>query len=305
MIKNFLKFVEIQTKITSFFAFINTLAFIIYTKQPINVPLMIIFFLSMFIFDLTTTGINNYIDSRDYPQMLPIPRKVAFICIMTMLSISTVLGLYLAYKTGIVVLLLGAFCFMLGIFYTFGPIPISRIPLGELFSGIAYGMFIPFLMLYINNPSYYLTFTLSLKTISLSLEVVPFISYLLFSLVMTFTTSNIMLANNTCDLERDEAVNRLTLVHYVGRPAAVKLFSLLYYGCYVSVALMILTNILNPFGLVFMLSIIPVSKNISSFKKEQIKEKTFICSIKNYVIINSAYFIAILFATLMNKALFC
>ena len=62
MIKRFLKFVEIQTKITSLFAIFNTLAFIIYSKQPINAPLMVIFFLSMFIFDLTTTGINNYIE---------------------------------------------------------------------------------------------------------------------------------------------------------------------------------------------------------------------------------------------------
>ncbi|SFI18104.1 1,4-dihydroxy-2-naphthoate octaprenyltransferase [Pseudobutyrivibrio sp. OR37] len=300
MIKKFLKFVEIQTKITSIFAFINTLAFIIYTKQPINIPLMVVFFFAMFIFDLTTTGINNYIDSRDYPQMLPIPRKTAFISIITMLSISTILGLYLAYKTGIVVLLLGAFCFMLGIFYTFGPIPISRIPLGELFSGVAYGMFIPFLMLYINNPSHYLTLSLSLETISLSLEVMPLISFLLFSLVMTFTTSNIMLANNTCDLEKDEAVNRLTLVHYIGRRKAVTLFAELYIACYIAVGVMTVANILNPFALIFMISIIPVAKNISRFKKEQIKEKTFICSIKNYVIINSAYFVAILFATLFR-----
>ena len=109
--KRFLKFVEIQTKITSLFAFMNTLAFMIYQKQPINVPLMVIFFVAMFVFDLTTTGINNYIDSKDYPEMLPIPRKVALVSIITMLSFSTVLGLYLAYRTGIVVLLLGAFVF--------------------------------------------------------------------------------------------------------------------------------------------------------------------------------------------------
>ncbi len=302
MIRKFLKFVEIQTKITSLFAFANTQAFIIYMGQDIKINLMIIFFISMFIFDLTTTAINNFIDSKDYPEMLPFKRKTALALIIIMLSISTVLGLYLAYSTGIVVLLLGAFCFMLGIFYTFGPIPISRIPLGELFSGVAYGMFIPFLMLYINNPQYYLSLTLSGGTVILSLEIVPLISFFLFSLVMTFTTSNIMLANNTCDIEKDEAVNRLTLAHYIGRPAAVSLFAWLYIGCYISVAIMVIADILNPFSLIFLLSLIPVKKNISIFKKEQIKEKTFICSIKNYVIINSAYFISIVFATIMKLA---
>ena len=302
--KRFLKFVEIQTKITSLFAFANTLVFMIYQKQPINVPLMVIFFVAMFVFDLTTTGINNYIDSKDYPEMLPIPRKVAFASIITMLSLSTVLGLYLAYRTGIVVLLLGAFCFLLGIFYTFGPIPISRIPLGELFSGIAYGMFIPFLMLYINNPSYYLTLSLSLKSITLSLQVVPLLSFLLFSLVTTFTTANIMLANNTCDLKKDEAVHRLTLVHYIGQPAAVKLFGWLYYSCYIAVILMVVFGILNPFALTFLLSFPLVWKNVSIFKKEQIKEKTFICSIRNFVIMNSAYLLSILIAAIGGHLFF-
>ncbi|WP_024865777.1 UbiA family prenyltransferase [Butyrivibrio sp. FCS014] len=300
MFKRFLKYVEITTKITSLFAFLNTLLFIIYQKQPVNVPLMTVFFIAMFIFDLTTTAINNYIDSKDYPEMLPIPRKSAFAAIMIMLGISTVLGLYLAYKTGIVVLLLGAFCFLLGIFYTFGPIPISRIPLGEAISGVAYGMFIPFLMLYINNPLNYITLGLSWDTILLQINVRPFIEFFLFSLVTTFTTANIMLANNTCDIEKDTAVGRLTLAHYIGRKWAVRLYALLYYGTYVSVALMVIFKILNPAALIFFLSLPIVVKNIHTFKKEQIKEKTFITSIKNFITINACYAISILAATIVQ-----
>ena len=256
--------------------------------------------IAMFLFDLTTTAINNYIDSKDYPEMLPIPRKSAFASIMIMLGISTLLGLYLAYKTGIVVLLLGAFCFLLGIFYTFGPIPISRIPLGEAISGVAYGMFIPFLMLYINNPSHYLTLGLSWETITLSLSVKPLIGFFLFSLVMTFTTANIMLANNTCDIEKDEAVGRLTLAHYIGRKWAVRLYALLYYGTYCSVALMVIFRFLSPVALVFFLSLPLVIRNIHTFKKEQIKEKTFITSIKNFIIINSSYAVSLLLASLIR-----
>ncbi len=298
MLKKFLKYVEITTKITSVFAYLNTMLFILYQKQPVNIKLMVVFFIAMFIFDLTTTAINNYIDSRDYPEMLPIPRKAAFAAIIIMLSVSTILGLYLAYNTGIVVLLLGAFCFALGIFYTFGPIPISRIPLGEAISGIAYGMFIPFLMLYINNPTYYLELGLSWETISLQIHVMPFIAFFLFSLVMTFTTANIMLANNTCDIEKDTAVGRLTLAYYIGRKWAVRLYALLYYGCYASVALMVICGILKPTALIFFLSLPLVIKNIHTFRKEQIKEKTFITSIKNFLIINIAYAISLLVAGL-------
>ena len=296
MIKKFLKYVEITTKITSLYAYLNTMLFIIYQKQPVNVKLMVVFFIAMFLFDLTTTAINNYIDSKDYPDMLPLPRKSAFAVIIIMLAISTLLGLYLAYNTGIVVLLLGAFCFLLGIFYTFGPIPISRIPLGEAISGIAYGMFIPFLILYINNPTHYLSLDLSFETISLQIHVWPFIEFFLFSLVTTFTTANIMLANHTCDIEKDTAVGRLTLAYYIGRKWAVRLYALLYYGTYASVALMVVLRILKPAALIFFLSLPLVIRNIHAFKKEQIKEKTFITSIKNFIIINTCYALSILAA---------
>ena len=300
MVKKFLKYVEITTKITSLFAYLNTMLFIIYEKQPVNLKLMIVFFIAMFLFDLTTTAINNYIDSKDYPEMLPIPRKSAFAAIMIMLGISTLLGLYLAYNTGIVVLLLGAFCFLLGIFYTFGPLPISRIPLGEAISGIAYGLFIPFLMLYINNPDHYLTLSLSFEAITLSVFVKPFIAFFLFSLVTTFTTANIMLANNTCDIEKDVAVGRHTLAYYIGRKWSVRLYALLYYGTYAAVLFMVIFRILSPVALIFFLSLPLVVKNINTFKKEQIKEKTFITSIKNFIIINSCFAVSILAAIIFR-----
>ena len=300
MIKRFLKFVEITTKITSVYAFANTLAFMLVMGKHINVPLMIVFCVAAFIFDLTTTGINNYIDSKDYPEMLPIKRSNAFIAIIGMLTISTVMGLYLAYKTGIVVLLIGALCFLLGIFYTFGPLPISRIPLGEIFSGVAYGMMIPFLMLYINNPTDYIELNINIHTIDMKIMIGAFVSFLLFSVVNTLTTSNIMLANNTCDLKKDIAVGRHTLVFHIGQPAAVKLHAILYYLCYVSVIIMVIASILPPVALVFIIFLPLVQKNINTFKAEQIKEKTFITSIKNFIIINSSYLITLLLCAVFN-----
>ena len=300
MVKRFLKYVEITTKITSLYAFLNTLLFMIYQGKKINIPLMAIFFVAMFVFDLTTTAINNYIDSKDYPEMLPINRKAAFASIIIMFTLSASLGLYLAYRTGLFVLLLGGLCFIMGVFYTFGPIPMSRIPLGEVFSGVAYGMFIPFLMLYINDPSYYLTLSISLESIDFSLKVVPFLVFLLFSLITTFTTSNIMLANNTCDIEKDEAVSRLTLPHYIGRQLAVRLYAILYYGCYAAVALMVVFKILNPFTLVFFLSLPLVIKNIKEFKVEQKKETTFFTAIKNFILINSAFAVSLVVGIISN-----
>lgn len=301
MIKKFLKFVEIQTKITSTFAFANTLMYMLFLKQPINIPLMIIFCIAAFIFDLATTAINNYIDSKDYPEMLPFRRDVSLFLIICMLFISTVMGLYLAFKTGIVVLLLGALCFGLGIFYTFGPMPISRIPLGEVFSGIAYGMFIPFLMVYINNPDEYIILDYKNGVLSVHFMLWSLISFIFFSLINTFTTSNIMVANNTCDLEKDVAVNRHTLIFYIGQKNGVRVFATLYYLCYVAVIAMVALKILPIIALIFLLSFPLVERNIRVFRKEQIKSKTFITAIRNFIIVNTSYFIALTLSFLMYR----
>ncbi len=301
MIKKFLKFVEIQTKITSTFAFANTLMFMLFLKQPINIPLMVIFCIAAFIFDLATTAINNYIDSNDYPEMLPIKRERALLLIIVMLTASTVMGLYLAFKTGIVVLLLGALCFGLGIFYTFGPMPISRIPLGEVFSGIAYGMFIPFLMVYINNPDEYIILDYKDGVLSVHFMLWSLVSFIFFSLINTFTTSNIMVANNTCDLEEDIAVNRHTLIFYIGQKNGVRVFATLYYLCYAAVIAMVALKILPIVALIFLLSFPLVESNIRVFRKEQIKSKTFITAIKNFIIVNTSYFIALTLSFLMYR----
>jgi len=107
----------------------------------------------MFTFDLTTTAINNYIDTKTNEQILPFSRRAAFLIILLLFAVSAAAGILLVLFTDIVVLVVGALCFLCGILYTGGPVPISRQPLGELLSGIFYGLFIPFLILYINMPT--------------------------------------------------------------------------------------------------------------------------------------------------------
>lgn len=285
MIKRFLGYVEIRTKITSIFAFLMTIALLLYQKQEIHWGETLIFFASMFIFDLTTTAINNYIDTKNNHQTLQFNRKTALNIIYVLFGISTVLGLYLAYLTDIVILLIGGICFLCGVFYTYGPVPISRQPLGEVLSGVFYGLLIPFILLYINSPAgTYLSFHVNFQTMLLELQIWPIISLLLFSIIPFSVTANIMLANNICDLEKDIAVKRHTLPYYIGSKA-LYLFAGLYYLTYVAIIVMVVTGILHPICLLSLISILPVQKNINVFIKQQDKASTFVCSIKNYVLI--------------------
>ena len=78
MIQKFFRYTELRTKITSIFTFFMSLAFLFYQKVEIDWYKTGIFFLGMLGFDLTTTAINNYIDSKDNGQALEFKRKTCF-----------------------------------------------------------------------------------------------------------------------------------------------------------------------------------------------------------------------------------
>lgn len=285
VVSRFLKYVEIKTKITSTFAFLVTMAYIYYLHKPVNWYPTLIFFAAMFIFDMATTAINNYIDSKSNQQKLDFERGTALSIIFVLLGISTLLGLYLVYLSDIVILIIGGLCFMCGIFYTFGPVPISRQPLGELFSGLFYGLFIPFILLYINLPKgTYLSLEFSFSTLSIDLNLASLAAIILLSILPVCTTANIMLANNICDLERDIAVKRFTLPYYLGNKALF-LFAGLYYVIYLDIILMVLLGLLPAVCLASLLTLYLVQKNINVFFRKQDKATTFDISIKNFVII--------------------
>lgn len=288
MILNFFNYIEIKTKITSVFAFMLSLSYLFAFEVAINWKLTWIFFAGMFFFDLATTSINNYIDTKNNDQALKFKRYTAKAIIFILLSISIFFGLLLVILTDVVVLITGGICFLIGVFYTYGPIPISRQPWGEVFSGILYGFFIPFLVLYINMPDgTYLSLGIEWDIVTLQLKVVPFIYLVLLSITPVCLTANIMLANNICDLERDIQVKRYTLPYYIG-DKSLYLFASLYYVTYVALIVMAITKMISPLALLSLLTFIPVQRNIQIFFKTQKKDTTFNVAIKNYVWIMSS-----------------
>lgn len=285
MIRRFFNYTEIRTKITSLFAFLLAVAYLFYREQAVDWTRTGLFFVGMFLFDLTTTAINNYIDTKTNAQRLAFERPKALAILWALLTASTVAGIALAAMTDVVVLLTGGFCFLIGIFYTFGPVPISRQPWGEILSGLLYGLFIPFLVLYINMPEgTYLRLHLGFESIRLQMEVAPIVTLLLLAINPVCATANIMLANNICDLEKDIRVKRYTLPYYLGE-RALDLFAWIYSAAYAATALMVLLGILPAVSLLALLTWFPVRRNVRLFRECQDKETTFSVSIKNYLLL--------------------
>lgn len=298
-IKRCLGYVEIKTKITSVFTFLMTLAYLHSSGKGIDAVRTLVFFCGMFFFDLTTTTINNYVDTKKNHQTLQFSRHTAILITIMLFMLSTALGLYLSYLTDIVVLLLGGLCFLFGILYSYGPVPISHGPYGEIVSGFFYGMLIPIILVYINTPAgELLSYSLADGKFSFELNIMPAIGLLLLSAVPFSLTANIMLANNICDISHDILVNRHTLPFYLKKNSLL-LFAAFYYFAYLSVVVMVIMTFISPLSLLLLISLFPVQRNINKFYKKQVKEETFILAIKNFVIIISLHIILIFLGSLL------
>lgn len=299
-INAFLKLVEIQTKLASLFPFLLGTLFATYyfdSFSPINT---LLFFLSMIIFDMTTTAINNLMDyqkakDEGYKDEVNIigqeklSEKLVVRLIVAMLVIAFLLGIILVFRTNIILLLIGAVCFFIGIFYTFGPVPISRMPLGEPISGLTMGFGIFFIAAFVNvEPGTLLSLAFEGTRFIVEGDMVLILSLFLASLPAVFLIANIMLANNTCDLEQDILNHRYTLPFYIGKKRAVQLFNGLVYSSYAVVVIAIILGLLHPILLLLVVTILPMRKNLAVYNAKQVKSETFVIAIKNIILFCSS-----------------
>jgi 1,4-dihydroxy-2-naphthoate octaprenyltransferase len=291
----FLHFVEIQTKIASVTPFCTGVSYALYVHKKINGKSTAVFFVAMLLFDMAATAINNYIDTRASKTGAHFSDALSLGIIGVFTALAAALGLYLTWQHGIPVLAAGVICFATGIFYTFGPAPISRTPYGELFSGGIMGFCIPFLAFFINTPeNSFIEIGSLFPVVSLGVNLITALKLGFVSLPLACCIANIMLANNICDVERDIKLSRFTLPYYIGRENSLRLFAFLYYAAYGTILVLSVLRVIPVFCLASLLSFIPVRKNINLFIMKQIKSETFPLSGVNMLWVGVPYCLLIL-----------
>ena len=287
-IKNFLDFVEIRTKTASVIPFLVGTGYVVFRYGYLKPQQTLVFFAAMLLFDMTTTAINNHIGHRQTGRIPHYSGALSLAIIITMLLVAAGLGLYLVSISGIIILLVGIFCFAVGITYTFGPLPVSRTPFGELFSGVVMGVCIPFIAVQINNP----LIDISLYQFSRVIIAADWMELLALGIVvmpLICCIANIMLANNICDVEEDARIQRYTLPVCIGVKKSLRLYRLLYLAAYVFIIAASALRIVPVFTLAVLLTIIPVRKNIARFMELQDKQRTFSTAVLNFLIIAVPY----------------
>lgn len=302
-LKSFLHYVELRTKVASVLPFLLGTLYALWgyhRLDPVNLLLMLT---SLICIDMATTASNHYTDflkavhqsGYNYERHNTLVRdglnlKTAFRTIVILVTVGTAAGLLLVLRTDWVVLGIGALSFLVGLMYSWGPVPLSRTPLGEAVSGFFMGFVIVFLSIYIH------VFSLGWVTVSFSgyrlladVNLYEILRIFIVSLPLVCGISNIMLSNNLCDLEEDRINGRHTLPIMIGRVWGLRLSRGLAVLAYMGVLLGLLMGwVPVSCGVVF-LTMPFVFKASAVFFAEQSKEKTFVLSVKSFLLVAGTY----------------
>ncbi|ULO07836.1 1,4-dihydroxy-2-naphthoate polyprenyltransferase [Paenibacillus sp. 19GGS1-52] len=314
-VRSFLRFVELPTKVASIIPLLMGTLYALYRFEDFYVLRFILMFVSLLSFDMATTAINNYYDFKKARKTkgygyethnaivhFKLKESVVVATIVILLVLAVGCGIALVAQTGLLVFLLGGLSFLIGILYSFGPIPISRTPLGELFSGLFMGFVIIFISAYIHTDDTVVALLIQGGWVSLHINMVEVLYLFWFSVPAILGIAGIMLANNICDIEDDMENHRYTLPVYVGRENALLLFKLLYYASYLDLVVLLMLGMNPLLVLLILLTLIPLRRNIALFTGKQDKATTFILAVKNFVLMNAAR-ILILGVAVFLKAL--
>ncbi|MFW6036148.1 MAG: 1,4-dihydroxy-2-naphthoate polyprenyltransferase [Halothermotrichaceae bacterium] len=316
MLNRFFDLVEIRTKVASILPFLLGTVYVYYHFEEFVLIRFLLMLIGVLTLDMAVTAANNYYDFKrahrkqgyNYEQHNALVKHelskntVIMITILLLLA-AAVSGLFLFLKTDLIVLFLGVLSFITGIGYSYGPVPISRTPYGELLSGLLMGFIIIFIAVNIHLPETIIIISYINGMINISVNLMEVIYIFLYSVPVIFSISNIMLANNISDIKDDYKNNRYTLPIYIGKKTSLKLFRYLYYLIYLDIVVIVYLKIVPVYCLLLLLTVIPVKSNINVFNKRQSKKDTFVLSVKNFVIINFSYLLFMIAALISKKVL--
>lgn len=278
--KVFLELVEMKAKAASVFPFLIGICYSWYHFKALHLGYVFFYFIAMFLFNMAVDILDNYNDYRrgtsvhNYKEKiniigrenlsLPLLKKL----IIGLITLSAIIGAILSFFVGWPLFFMGLFCYLVGIFYSSGPKPLSSLPLGEFFSGVTMGFMITLICVYLN---YFENFSWNLVALG---------KIFLITLPNVLWIANLMLANNICDLEEDKKNNRYTLVYYLGKSKSLQLFVLLNIGAFLALIFSILFH-LAPWTLGGTFFIWPlVRRYMQIFLQKQSKKETFPYAIK-------------------------
>lgn len=158
-----------------------------------------------------------------------------------------ILGLYIVWRTSLLIALIGAISIGVAFFYSAGPHPISATPFGEFFSGFFMGTVIIGISFFIQTGFY-------------SLDA------FLLSLPYTILIGAILTGNNLRDMEEDQIGGRRTLVILLGKEKGIAFLKYYCLLAFIMVPIFIFAGWLPPLSLLVFIALPSVFKAVKIFQ---------------------------------------
>ena len=209
-----LQIVDIRTKIVSLSSLAIGTAYAAYATRAFSPELFAAMLLATLFVDMGTAGFNSYydflqgVDTRDtdlekFKALVQrgIEPAVALRIAWLMFGLAAVAGLVIGALVDWRIVPVGAVCMLVALLYSGGPVPISRLPIGEVFAGGLLGWVLIVLAAFVQAG------TLD-----------PRVAWL--GLPSTTLIATILSVNNACDSEGDRRAGRRTLAIVLGRERA-------------------------------------------------------------------------------------
>jgi 1,4-dihydroxy-2-naphthoate octaprenyltransferase len=215
----------------------------------------------------------------------PINPKHVLILAIVYLILGVVLGIIACRDSGFLPLGIGCIGGAVILLYSGGPLPISYLPIGEIVSGFVMGILIPLGVVAVSDGKFHS-------------------EILVYAFPLMIGIALIMMTNNGCDIEKDTLANRQTLAVILERRNTKNLYHVLiviwlliisFLSVYLLGNVGFITPVLIALGYRCFKSLMQ-SELLASKRIEQMKN-----IVKANIIVNIAYFIAILTKIIAEK----
>ncbi|MFC4652511.1 UbiA family prenyltransferase [Lactococcus nasutitermitis] len=311
--KTFLNFVRIQTLPVEAFSPVAGILFSIWYFHSFHLLPTILFLIGLISINLFVSAWNNLMDyykalDPEYKQRGNIianrninPKLALAICLI-FLGIDIIVGIAVVFLTNLAILPIGGICFIVAVFYTFGPFAFSRFPLGEVLAGLCGGLFGFCLAVYINSfdKAYFVIHFIDWKMLW-TWDFKALLPIVLVGMMCFAQNFNVMFSDNICDLEQDVKNGRFTLPYYLKTPASLVLYIAMYIFAAACVLLAIILGILPIWCLLMLLEAPIIIMNMRKFLAKQVKSETFVYQIRNLVLYNGGLAVTLLIGILLRK----
>ncbi|MGN0302048.1 MAG: prenyltransferase [Anaerotardibacter sp.] len=210
----------------------------------------------------------------------PVNPKAVLALFFVLLAIALGLGIYLVTLTSLILLLIGILGAAVVVLYSWGKVPISYLPVGEIIIGGVMGLLMPLACCYV-----------------LSGVLDP--GVLVAAFPIAWGIGMILATNNTCDIEKDIEANRNTLAVSLGRELAVKRYKQAIVVWMVLVAALVALFYTNGLPIIFLMimALFPLLRAVKNNPFIQAtRDPSMSQAVSLNIIIGAFYITALLFS---------